>query len=192
MVALVCAPASDGSMAAIRPSTIPTSRRSWSPEAGSITVPPARTWSKWVTAVPPFRGWRGSRGDREETGGGDDEHPIDGVARDAKLVEQRHDVARDVVIAPAAPAVEPGPDADVAGQHEAIDVSVVDERGDDARDVQVGRRPPPRSQQRVVEAEQVEPEQRATIGEAAEVVRPVDGGGEVAEDDPRRVRAGVA
>ena len=93
-----------------------------------------------------------------------------------------------VGVAPAAPAPQACPDADVLAEDDPVAVAVLDQRRDDRRDIPVRRRPTAGTEQRVVEAEQVEPERRASVGERAQVVRPVDGGAAW----PRTTRSGSA
>ena len=104
---------------------------------------------------------------------------------DAELAQERHDVLEEVGVAPAAPSAEARPDTDVLAEDDPVRVAVPDQRRDGGRHVPIRRRPAARTQQRVVEAEQVEPERRPAVGEGAQVVRPVDGRVAVAQDHPR-------
>ena len=95
---------------------------------------------------------------------------------------------QEVGVAPATPATQSRPDADVLAEDDAVRVAVGHERRDRGRDVAVRGRPASGPQQRVVEAEEVEAEGGAPVGERPELVRMVDCGGQVAEDDPISAR----
>lgn len=88
-----------------------------------------------------------------------------------------------VGITPPTPAPEPRSDADILAQDDAVCVPVPDERDDGTRHVTVRWRPATGTQQGVIEAEQVEAEDGASVGHHAQFVGPIDGGVQMAEYD---------
>ena len=90
-------------------------------DVAGVAIPPQRRREPRQTAADsPVRPWPDHAGTASRRAGLSTSIASDASLRDAELAQERHDVLEEVGVAPAAPAPEARPDADVLAEHDPV------------------------------------------------------------------------